>query len=121
MTRTARLAHRTGPAADVVPARAAIAVDSVPSARAGLPADPSHPVTLERDPRQVGLDRSIQLARFSSLPRRIAQEGAPAALAITGTGHRPSARTGSVLSLHVVADRYLDRSWDRANLTGARA
>lgn len=121
MTRTARLAYRTGLAADVVPARAAITGRSVVPARAGRPAAPSLPATLERDFRQVGLDRSIQLARTPSLPSRRPQEGASAALATTGTGTRPPARTGSVLSLHVGAGRHLDRSWDRANLTGARA
>ena len=61
------------------------------------------------------------LGSFAALSSAITDRVGRSALAITGTGHRPSARTGSVLSLHVVADRYLDRSWDRANLTGARA
>lgn len=121
MTRTTRLAFRTGFTADVVPGRAVTTDDSVVPARAGRPADPSLPATLERDPRQVEPDRSIQLARTPSRPRRTPQEGASATLATTGTGTRPPARTGSVLSLHLVADRQLDRSWDRADLTGARA
>ena len=121
MTRSARLAHRTGPLAKRLPARAAVAGLSVVPARAGRPADPSLPATLERDPRQVGLDWSIQLARTPSLPSRRPQEGAPATLAICGTGTRYPAGTPSVLSLRVMASRHLDRPWDRANLTGARA
>jgi hypothetical protein len=121
VTRTARLAHRTGPVAERVPARAVIAGLSVVPARAGRPVDPSLPATLERDSRQVGLDRSIQLTRTPSQPLRRSQDGAPATLAICGTGTRHPARTGSVLSLRVKADGHLDRTWDRANLTGARA
>jgi hypothetical protein len=121
VTRTTRLAIRTGFTADGLPACAALTDASVVPARAGRPADPSLPVTLERDPRQVEPDRSIQLARTPSLPPRMPQEGASATLATTGTGTRPPARTGSVLSLRLVADRRLDRSWDRADLTGARA
>lgn len=121
MTRLTRLAFRTGFTADVVAACAVIADGSVVPARAGRPADPSLPATLERDSRQVEPDRSIRLARTHPQPRRTPQEGVSATLATTGTGTRPPARTGSVLSLHLVADRQLDRSWDRAELTGARA
>lgn len=120
MTRIARLAHRTGPVAERVPARAVVADLSVVPARAGRPAASTLPATLERDSRQVGLDRSIQLARTPSPPLRWSRDGALATLAICGTGTRHPARTGSVPSLRVKADRHLDRTWDRANLTGAR-
>ena len=121
MTRSVRLAHRTGHPAVVVPVRAVAATDGSTQAPASRSVDPRRPLRLESTARQAGLDRSSQLERTRPLPARPPQDGAPAAVATTGTGHRTPNDEHGLLRLRVVITGDLDRSWDRARLTGARA
>lgn len=120
MTRSDRLAHRTGHSAVVVPVRAAAWVDSI-EAPTSWTIVPRRSASRESTPRQAELARSSQLARTRPLPQRTPQDGAVAAVATTGTGHRTPTDGRSLPWLSVVATGDLDRSWDRARLTGARA
>ena len=121
MTRSARLALRTGPSAVACRARTGATVPTSTHARAVRPVDHHRPSTSVSSPRQAGLDRSTQPAGLHPLPVRAPQDASPAAVAITGAGHRWLACERGALSPCLAGIQHLDRSWDRATLTGARA